>query len=140
MPDKRQEKFIKKVSDGILSIDQYPSRKKWEDACWKNIVKSEALLCLLVTPNEKRDFVMRAAILQGLVYGKSYRQIGKELWVSPQTVSGIKKAIEEKGYKSHLERKKKKQEEEKNNPVFFRHDKIRKRRVRTKFGTISVSF
>jgi predicted transcriptional regulator len=50
---------------------------------------------------------MRAAALDRLSTGKSYSEIGEELWLSPQTVSGIKKAASEKSYKSYLERSKK---------------------------------
>ena len=140
LPNKKQEEYIKNISENILPIDYYSSRKIWESSCWDKIVKSETLLRLLITPHERHDFIMRAAVLQGLISGKSYRQIGKELWVSPQTISGIKKATEESIYKSYLERSKKKQKEEKDNSFLFQRHKTKKRAVRTKFGTTYVSF
>ncbi len=103
--------FIGKVGKNwfgaLPQIGDYSSRMEWEAACWEKISKSEKLLRLLVTSHERRDLVMRAACLHGLVSGKSYRQIGEELWLSPQTVSGIKRAIHEKNYRSYLERSKK---------------------------------
>ena len=53
---------------------------------------------------------MRVAIMNRLALGKSYREIGKELWISSQTVSGIKKAVDEKSYRSYLARNERKKE------------------------------
>src|SRR3989344_6766466 len=88
-------------------INNYSSRKEWEAVCWKKILRSKNLLKLLITAHERRDLVMRAAAIDRILSGKSYNQIGEELWLSPQTVSGIKKALREKIYTSYLERSKK---------------------------------
>lgn len=130
----------KDISVNLPQRNHFSSREMWEISCWKNITKSEMLLHLLITPHERHDLVMRAGVLEGLISGKSYREIGKELWVSPQTISGIKKATEERIYESYLERRKKKQKEEKNNPPLFQHYQTKKRSVRTKFGRREVSF
>lgn len=118
-------------------LRNYPSRKEWEAACWEKIIESKELLRLLITEHERHDVVMRAAIIDGLSSGKSYRKIGEELWISPQTVSGIKKAAREKVYKSYLERSKK----ERKKRVLSPDSKPRRRRPhgiprRTKYGRL----
>ena len=97
-------------------ISEYSSRKEWEAACWRKISESKELLHLLLTSHEKHDLVMRAAALEYLASGKSYKKIGEELWLSPQTISGIKKAINEKSYRSYLERSKKERKRKQYSP------------------------
>jgi len=94
----------------IPPINNYSSRQEWETACWNKISKSKKLLSLFVTSYEKHNLVMRVAIMNRLALGKSYREIGKELWISSQTVSGIKKAVDEKSYRSYLARNERKKE------------------------------
>src|SRR3989304_524996 len=98
---------ITKKPEIIPPVTAYSSRAAWEAACWRNLRESKELLEVLVTAHERRNLVLRAAALDRLISGKSYRQIGRELWLSPQTISGIKKAIRESGYRSYLERSKK---------------------------------
>ena len=138
--NKKQEMRRKDIPIHLPQRNHFSSREAWEISCWKNIVKSETLLHLLITPHEQHNLVIRATTLEGLMSGKSYKQIGKELWASPQTISGIKKAMEERIYESYLERRKKKQKEEKNTLPPFQHYQTKKRSVRTKFGRREVSF
>ena len=86
--------------------DNYSSRKEWETAGWKKVAGSDELLDLLVSTHERHAIVMRAAALEGLAAGKSYQKIGDELWLSSQTISSIKKAADEKTYRSYSERSK----------------------------------
>ncbi len=133
----------KKEPKLIPSINDYSSREEWEHACWQKILKSKELLSLLTTSHERRDLVMRAAAMDGILSGKSYREIGKELWVSPQTVSIIKKAINEKAYRSYLERshKERKKKEYSVGPA-PKKSKSRPdgRPRRTKYGTIYIPY
>ena len=85
-------------------IDAYASRSDWEDACWQKIMRSRGLLEMFITSHERHNLVLRAAARDRLSVGKSYRKIGEELWLSPQTVSSLKKAISEKSYRSYRER------------------------------------
>lgn len=123
------------------SVNKYPSRKEWEAACWQKILESKELLQLLITSHERRNIVRRVAALEGLTSGKSYRQIGEELWLSPQTVSGIKKALSEKNYRSYLERSKKERKRKKYsfNPTPSK-SRPRGRPQRTKYGTIYMPY
>jgi Trp operon repressor len=121
----------------LPAVNRYPSRKDWEEACWQKILKSGDLLELLVTPYERRILVIRAAVIDRLSLGKSYRQIAEELWLSSQTISGIKKAIKENSYRSYRQRGKVERKRIKYSP-FLRAVRVRPdgRPVRTKYGTI----
>lgn len=125
---------------GILpAINNYPSRTEWEIACWQKLLKSQELLRLFVTPHERHDLVMRVAAMDKIISGKSYREISEELWLSPQTISGIKKAINEKAYRSYLERSKKERKEKKysSNMQPF-HPRPSGTPRRTKYGTLYI--
>ncbi len=118
-------------------IANYSSREQWENACWRKILESKELLSLLITSHERRDLVRRVAAMNMLVSGKSYREIGNELWVSPQTISVIKKAMNENGYRSYLERSHKERKKRKYSAwPSAAKPKYRGRPRRTKYGTI----
>ena len=118
------------------ALGDYSSRKEWEAACWKNIVESKELLQLLITSHERHNIVMRAATLERLSSGKSYRNIGAELWLSPQTISGIKKAIDDKPYKDYRERSKGKRKKKTYRIVKTRKSKPKRVFRRTKYGPL----
>lgn len=127
----------KKNKKAIPDVSDYASRKEWEAAYWEKIIESKGLLRLLMTSYERHNLVLRAATMEGLSVGKSYRKIGEELWISPQTVSGIKKALHEKMYRSYMERSKK---ERKKKTYSISSRQIRRRPEgiprRTKYGTL----
>ena len=126
------DKFI------IPQISYYSSRKEWEDACWRKILKSTNFLELLVTSYERRNLIMRATVIDGINSGKSYRQIAEELQLSPQTISSIKKALKENSYRSYRERSKKERKKKiySSSSVLSQRRKYRGRPIRTKYGTI----
>ncbi len=121
-------------------LNAYSSRKEWEDACWRKIVASRELLQQLITSHERHDLVLRAVAMEGLASGKSYREIGKETWLSSQTISGIKKVFGGKEYRSYIERSKKERKTKKYNTSLFPtlSEKPRGRLQRTKYGTIRM--
>jgi len=122
-------------------INKYSSRKEWEDACWGKVIKSEELLKLLTTFHERHNLVMRAAALADIISGKTYREIVKKFWVSSQTISGIKKSLNKKIYRSYQERSKmerKKREYNIDNRVI--KPKYPGRPRRTKYGTIYMPY
>ncbi|MEK7192226.1 MAG: Trp family transcriptional regulator, partial [Patescibacteria group bacterium] len=55
----------------------------------KNEVKR--ILENLISEDEKKMMLRRLAILALVQAGKSYQEIGEILWVSPQTISTVKK-------------------------------------------------
>ena len=67
---------------------------------------------------------------------KKYREIAEELWLSPQTISSIKKAVSENSYRSYRERGKTERKKK-----AYSHDKISRKKpygrpVHTKYGTV----
>jgi len=133
-------KFRNKLKIDLPSIDNYHSRKEWENVCWRKILKSKGLLELLTTSNERHNLVMRAAVMNAINSGKKHKKIGEELLLSPQTISAIKKALKENNYKSYRERGK----TERKKKVYSDWSKPKKeyrgRRIRTKYGTIYVKY
>jgi Trp operon repressor len=133
----------KKESITIPSINNYHSRQEWETACWRKILESKELLSLLITSHERRDLVNRAAAIDRIISGKSYQEIGEELWLSPQTISVIKKAISERAYRSYLERSHKERRKKKYSPNSIptrSKARLRGRPQRTKYGTIYMPY
>ena len=120
-------------------VNHYSSRKEWEEVCWRKILNSRDFLVSLITPYERRNFVLRAAVMDRIRSGKSYRQIGEELWLSSQTISIIKKAINGNGYQSYRQRGKTERRKTKYSS-FSRPAKIKPqgRPVRTKYGIIHL--
>jgi len=125
----------------LPSIDKYSSRKEWESACWRKILESEDLLQSLITSNERRNVVMRAATLKELMSGKGPRQISRELFISLQTIGVIKKSMNENIYRSYLERSKKERKKRRYSAwPSAAKPKYRGRPRRTKFGTIYMPY
>jgi len=129
----------KKLLFAIPPLGRYSSRKEWEDACWQKIVKSRDLFAVLVTSSERHNLVMRAVAIDRIDSGKKYRQIAEELWLSPQTISSIKKVMNESSYRSYRERGK----VERRKKIYTPHPasstrKHRGRPVRTKYGTVYI--
>jgi len=117
-------------------VHSYPSRKEWERACWRKLLKSKNLIALLVTNNERRNLVMRAAVTERINAGKRYRQIAEELWLSPQTISSIRKALRENTYRSYRERGKTERKKRVYSPDTVSRKKLHGRPVRTKYGIV----
>jgi len=120
-------------------INNYASRKDWERACWRKVITSKRLLNVFTTSSERHDMIMRIATMNAIRSGKSYKQIGKELWLSPQTISSIKKTINENGYQSYSERSKSAGKKRRYTAKFALSTKpirCEGRRQRTKYGTI----
>ena len=130
----------KKLIDLLPSINNCSSRKEWEGACWKKIIKSEKLMDLFITPYERHNAVMRIAIMDRVLAGKSYNEIARELYVSPQTISVIKKGIDEKTYRSYLQRSKTERKKKKYSVSPVPDKEYRGRPKRTKYGTIYLPF
>ncbi len=128
-----------KKRENLPPVDHYQSRKEWEEACWKKIQKSGELLELLVTPYERHNLVLRVAVMDRIKSGKSYRQIGEELWLSSQTISGIKKAMDRNKYRSYRERGK----TERKKRIYSSHTSKKKpyrRYRRTKYGKVYLHY
>ncbi len=134
----KKNRYINK-SAILPSIDDYSSRKEWEEASWRKIVGSGDLLLSLVTLHERHDLVMRAAVLEGLISGKGQRQLSRELSLSTQTINAVRRAMTEKNYRSYLERSKKERKKRKySTDLSPKKKRPSGRPVRTKYGTLYI--
>ena len=130
-----------KITETIPPLEKYSSRKEWEEAAWQKISGSKELLSALLTSYERRNLIVRAAILKGLSLGKGQRQLSRELSVSLQTINSVKKAITESNYRSYSERGKKERKKRKySSNSFGTIAKRRGRPVRTKYGIIYMPY
>lgn len=130
----------KRILFTLPPTSRYSSRKEWEYACWWKISKSKNLE-LLITSYERHNLVMRAAVIDRINSGKKSKQIAEELYLSPQTVSSIKKALNESNYRSYRERGK---IERKRKVYSHNTSKIKRkphgRPVRTKYGIVYLPY
>jgi Trp operon repressor len=131
----------------IPSVHSFSSRKAWEEAAWNALVihiagrkrstVAKRLLHIILTPAERNHLLRRAAALTRMEAGISYRDIGKELWLTNQTISAVKKALHEHSYRSYNERGKKERVPRKVGSLLPVREPYRKR-VRTKYGMIKM--
>ncbi len=129
----------KSAKESILSpLSHYSSRKEWEIASWQVILRSPRTLDVLITPYERHGLVMRAAVVDGIRSGKSYKEIGNKLWCSPQTISAIKKALNENKYRSYRERGKTERKKKIYSSSGVRKQEPRGRGVHTKYGIVRL--
>ncbi len=134
----KRKNFDREQEEMLPLMDNYVSRKDWERACWRKMIKSEKMLQALTTPSERHNVVMRATATEALQSGKSYRQISKELGISLQTINSIKRAVDRNGYQSYFERSKKGGRKKQSNTKAITSIKPRRegRRQRTKYGIV----
>ena len=95
------------------SFSNFKSRKEWEEFIWqkfterlKNTKTSEQLKEILesVLGSREKNFMIKRLIAIALIsQNKTYREIGEIIWLSPNTISSVKKNLFRKsiysGYK-----------------------------------------
>ena len=81
--------------------------------------------------------IRRAAALTYIKNGNSYREIGNELWATPQMISALVKALREPSYRSYHERSKT-ERAKRTSPISLSSYRPRTKRIRTKYGTREV--
>jgi uncharacterized protein YerC len=111
--------------------------QKLEINLWESVKKNPGLLKSILTAGEQRDIAYRLATIKLLKADRSSRQISKDLSISRQTISLIKKSLEGNEYKSYWERSK----TERKKKIYSPTGKPKKARpegraVRTKYGII----
>ena len=131
----------------IPLVTKYATRNDWEEAVWTIMTEHLAhaavgneirkILEAVTTPAERHCVILRLAALHRLAHGVSYRTIGKELWLSPQTTSSLVKAARTKLYRSYYDRGK----TERKRKQYSSNQKTKKPRPhgwarKTKYGTI----
>ncbi|HUX35603.1 MAG TPA: Trp family transcriptional regulator [Candidatus Paceibacterota bacterium] len=95
-------------------INEFKAGEEWEKKIWhkflENVENSKGdrkiswFLDNILTENEKKFISKRLAALSLIESGKSYKEIGRILWISPCTISAIKKVAKRtSGYFSNRE-------------------------------------
>lgn len=109
-----------------MSINSFETREEWTNYVWKKLLeninnsKVAGILDLLLSRYEKKMIVNRIIALSLIKKGKSYKEIGEELWLSPNTIRSLRlifndKSIKEyKGYKFRMNEKTKLREKNEN--------------------------
>ncbi len=87
----------------MKEVSEFKSRKKWEENIWqrflenidKAVSKSEIIKLLdnLLSPNEKKLISKRLAAMALIKAGATYMEAGRILWISPSTISALKKSV-----------------------------------------------
>ena len=146
-----QNNAVAAVVREIPLLANFSSRSAWEEDVWRTLVarfaalrepkELSAALDLLITAKERSLFLRRAATVDRILAGRSYRKISEELWLTHQTISAIKKALKEKKYRSYNERGKTERKKRVYSPGLqssSNRKDFSKRRVRTKYGTLTI--
>jgi len=95
----------------MKNIDKFKSRKNWEEYLWETVLENiarlntkkelKSFLNSLLSEAEKKNISRRLIVFSLLKQGKTYREIGEILWISPGTIRAIKKSLFDKeNYKS----------------------------------------
>ncbi|GEM_PF-725583 len=103
---------------GARDIENAPLRGRaaelWMESLWQEVVnkvsketskeKVGQILEKLISESEKKTILKRLGVLALVRSGKSYKEISEILWLSPNTISTIKKNVFSAGknYKSYL--------------------------------------
>jgi len=87
----------------MKELSKFKSRKEWEKFIWEKFLKSikdidsnkglGKLLDSVLSENEKRLIIKRMVAISLIRQGKTYKEIGEILWLSPSTISSIKKSL-----------------------------------------------
>ncbi|MDP2705853.1 MAG: Trp family transcriptional regulator [bacterium] len=110
---------------------------KREEEIWEKIVKNPKLLKSLFTHNERLKITSRLAVIEMINSGKNHHEISRELDISRQTISSIKKSLKENEYRSYWERGKTERKKKIYSPIRAPKKKRPEgRAVRTKYGIV----
>ncbi|MBI4993853.1 hypothetical protein HZC33_02780 [Candidatus Wolfebacteria bacterium] len=87
----------------MKNLDEFKSRKEWEEFIWVNFLEDilkiksakelKENLEIVISKKEKQFIIKRLLAVYFISKGKKYREIGDYLWISPSTISAIKKAV-----------------------------------------------
>ncbi|MEK7640472.1 MAG: Trp family transcriptional regulator [Patescibacteria group bacterium] len=87
----------------VSKLDNFSSRREWEEFLWGGIVEKllrsnsaaeiKKMLGLMISPKEREFILKRITVPLLLADGLTYSQISELLWLSPTTISTIKKNL-----------------------------------------------
>lgn len=91
----------------MKKFSKFNSKKEWEDYVWSKFLENiktiksderlKAFLNDLFSASEKKLIINRLAALAMIRAGKTYKEIEEALWISPSTISALKKSFRQKG-------------------------------------------
>ncbi|OGZ01916.1 MAG: hypothetical protein A2946_02670 [Candidatus Liptonbacteria bacterium RIFCSPLOWO2_01_FULL_53_13] len=132
----------------LPKVEDFETRKQWEESAWREFVawctKSEPklvriLLDSIVSPSERHRIVKRAVAVERIHDGVSYRAIGRELWITNQTISSIKKSLASHSYESNWKRAESQRQARELALIKKRHERPEPKRYRrTKYGKLRI--
>lgn len=108
------------IFNNLPLLTEFPTRKHWEAAVWEILIERLATLKspaelkkalhFLLSPRERHNATFRALVASRTKSGIGFREIGREVWLSSDTISAIRKSLGETDYKSarargHVKRK-----------------------------------
>jgi uncharacterized protein YerC len=94
---------MKKIIRTSQDVEKLIWQKLLEEfSATKSPKEAEQLLNILMTAQERETIARRLGVISLIKKGFSYKRISEKLWVSPVTISTIKKSIlGNSGYKSY---------------------------------------
>jgi predicted transcriptional regulator len=133
----------------ISSARHQKNRKEWEATAWSELVmwftKHDAktlseILESLTTQSDRSYVIKRAVAMARFQHGATYREIGRELWLTQQTIRTIKKTLSTHSYVSNWERAKAQKEARIAKWLEKRHERPEPKIYRrTKYGKMRIS-
>jgi DNA invertase Pin-like site-specific DNA recombinase len=98
------------IFNALPLLTDFPSRAHWEAAVWEILTdrltslnsgeEMRKALRFLLSTNEQRRVLYRSLAASRFASGIGPREISRELWLTRQTISAIKKSLLEKTYQS----------------------------------------
>jgi len=91
----------------MKNINEFGSRDEWMNYAWTEFLESiqnkimSSILDSLLSQYEKKIIINRIMALSLIRKGKTYRQIGEELWLSPNTIRSLKMISENRSVKEY---------------------------------------
>lgn len=89
--------------ENIEKAFEFKTRKEWEEFIWLKLLEDikktrsekqlKELLNILISQKERKFIIKRLMTIYLIQKGKSYQEIGNLLWISPATISAIKKSL-----------------------------------------------
>lgn len=91
----------------MKNINEFGSRDTWMNYAWIKLLENiqnkimSKVLDSLLSRYEKKIIINRLVALSLIKKGKTYKQIGEELWLSPNTIRSLKMIFENKSAKEY---------------------------------------
>jgi hypothetical protein len=138
--------------ESLPSHKNFATRKEWEAALWRAVIAqclkdgagSQGVFSLITSPGERRIIARRAAAIGLLSSGSTYREVGRELWLSPQTISSLTRGLKTRQYESSWQKTKQKRTSKNGSHANQNQNKNKKAKFqryrRTKYGKVPMPF